>query len=202
MSAKAADKKQQIKMYADTENCFGKVNDDSEAECQKCLDKESCQEWQSAGGDPAEKSKPAATNKPTPKGTTKEEAPVKKEDLKKAAAPVKKEEPKKAAPAKKDGEKKANPFAGNKDENGFKEGSKSGRFFALIKEGNHTTEKIVSMTAKEFDADEKTNASTFKLFCGDVQKPTGTYSASRGLTIVTGDKGILSFDEPKAAKKK
>lgn len=82
------------------------------------------------------------------------------------------------------------------DENGFRPGTKVGLIASLLAEGKYTKKEILDILNEKYVGKESGNQVTLSLVILDIQKPVGTYSASRGWKIVTGDKGVLTLIKP------
>lgn len=181
MASKKEEKNLQVE-YDNEESCFGKLYDGKSKDCKTCTEGSDCQKWQAAKGNPdAPKDEP---KNPGKKDEGKKEEP-KKPAAKGAAAAPAKDTPK---PLKKG-------FQKERDANGYVVGSISGEIFQLLQAGKFTKDQI----------EEKTNTvgkSTVSLFLSDVQKPVGTYPASRGMEVLKDSKGILSFGKASAKAKK
>lgn len=184
---KPKDKERCDKMFADAEKCFGKLFDPKEADCKKCKDTKPCEDYHKkaqeaeAGTDNAVDETPETPETPTTgkKATTKKAAKAKE-------APASTETKGKKAAGKKAG---TGFGAREKDENGFSVGTKGSKIFTMLKSGKFTRETMLASLDQEYPgANNKTTMSTF---LSDLQKPAGTYSASRGITIVTAEKTNL-----------
>jgi len=149
-----------------------------------------------------EESKKAEGKKPVPK----KEASKKVQEAPKEKGKGK-DKGKKAKPAQKANTAAETPKKSTRktttDEFGFRAGSKTARYFELLKEGTHTVDQIIKLTSKEFKCHELNNYGTFKVFLSHLQStPDATgvkkYSASRGIKVVTSNAGIISLEMPKA----
>jgi DNA topoisomerase-1 len=76
--------------------------------------------------------------------------------------------------------------------NDFRAGTKSHFIMELLMAGRWTLDQIVAEADQKFGG---SNLATVKLFMGDLQKPKGKYSASRGLTLTTDSSGCVSIVE-------
>jgi len=130
------------------------------------------------------KEAPKSVEKPAKKGSEgkakgKKEKPAQK-------ANVKAEKPKKVTERK--------PV----DEHGFRIGTKTARYFALLQEGTHTADDIIKITSKEFKCPMLNNYGTFKVFLSHLQSVpeeggNKKYSASRGIKVHQDESGVLSL---------
>lgn len=174
----------------DPEECFGKLFEADNPDCLKCDELTPCGEafailLAGAGVDEQieveekpEAKKPEAKKPEAKKPEEKVETP---KPGKAKAAPAKKVEPAKAAP-------KTNV---EKDVNGFKVGSKSSKIYNMLLAGKYTKKEMIGLLDKEYPG--ANNATTLGVFIGDLQKPVGTYSTSRGIVILKSGKDVLSI---------
>jgi hypothetical protein len=78
-----------------------------------------------------------------------------------------------------------------KDEYGFRKGSKASSIYTMLLTGKNTKKQVLAKLNKKYPGSN--NKVTLNAFLSDVQRPVGTYPASRGITIEQDDKGILSI---------
>ena len=88
--------------------------------------------------------------------------------------------------------KRVDPWAGKeRDKYGFIKGTKTAFIVAMLGAKKYTKMQIL----EELDNVYKgaNNKITLAVLINDIQKPVGTYSASRGLTVKEKKKGVFSL---------
>jgi hypothetical protein len=77
----------------------------------------------------------------------------------------------------------------------FRTGTKSQVILDFLLAGNHSKLEILDELVKQFGGTPQSNMNSLNLFLSDFQKPAGTYSASRGVSIVPNASGKLELGD-------
>lgn len=198
------------KMYKDSQDCFGKLYSEKEAECRKCFDREACKDYMKK----SKEVETSATVKPSVSETITFETPegieaevIGKEETMKVggkdikvvnaeAVKVKGQKKEEKDKKEKSGTKTDKVVKANATNdffdiiNAFK--GKSKRMAELVSEGTYTREDVLKILNIEFPGGAKgANKATFDIFCSDrfLQKVR-----KLSIKVVKSEDGILRFE--------